>query len=201
MIRKVKMVVGLCLFAGMLTMKGQVPDLCKRVDMKPVLSLEQVRMAEFVEFICEIAGIKQLPGWPSEEEIAQMTPEQYYQMEVKMLIDNGFPPIFAEIEPERLVNRRFFASVMFQIAMQVDEKVKRDCANATTETEQLDCLVQHDWLYSKAGKIYREEILAILCSKREALKPPAPMFMPMIIFPEEFKGGIIEIPATPTEED
>jgi len=190
--------VGLFLFA-MIGINGQVPDLCMRVDMKPVLSLEQIRMAELVDFLCEIAGIKQLPSWPTD--LSKMTPEQYYQMEVKMLVDNGFPPIFLEIEPERLVNRRFFASLMFQIAMEADPKVKEDCANATTETEQLDCLVQHDWIYSKTGKIYREEILSILCEKKDIITPivPLPPILPPEIYPEEFKEGVLETPATPSE--
>jgi|GEM_PF-1071655 len=196
-------IIGLgVMFLALVSLRGQTPDLCTRVDMKPVLSLEQVRMSELVDFICEIAGLKQLPTWPSQEEISKMDPGQYYQMELKMLVDNGFPPIFMDIEPERLVNRRFFASLMFQIAMDVDEKVKTDCANAVTETDQLECLVQHDWLYSKAGKIYREEILSILCSKKDELKKvlPPPVIKPPEIYPEEFKEGILETPATPTEE-
>ncbi len=186
-------------FLAFLTGNGQTPDLCMRVDMKPVLSLEQIRMVELVDFISEIAGIKKLDIWPSD--VSKMTPQEYYQMEVKMLVDNGFPPIFLEIEPERLVNRRFFASLMFQIAMEADPKVQADCKAATTETEQLECLVQHDWLYSKAGKIYREEILSILCEKKDKIITllPTPVILPPDIYPEEFKEGVLETPATPTE--
>ncbi len=193
---------GLCvivffvlLFAGVLV-KGQ--DLCQRIDMKPVLSLEQVRQNELVDFLCEIAGIKELPEWP--DDISDMTPEQYYEMEVQMLIDNGFPPIFVEIEPTRVVNRRYFASLMFQIAMETDEQVQKDCADATTETEQLQCLVDHEWLYTKEGRIYREEILSVLCNKKEKLEeilPRPPIEIPPIV-PEEFVEIILESPASPS---
>jgi len=182
--------------------------LCTRVDMKPVLSLEQVRMNEMVEFLVVISGIKSLPGFPSPEEVQSMNPEEYYKMEVKMLVDNGFPPIFTEIEPERLVNRRFFSQVMFQVAMQSDPKMKEDCAGATTETDQMDCLEKHDWIYSQAGKIYREEILSVLCEKKQEITAvlPPPVIKPPEIYAQEFKEGIlepeiaeriIETPATP----
>ncbi len=195
----VKVIVFVILVFSFLGVNGQTQDLCLRVDMKPVLSLDQVRMADLVDFICELAGIKKLPTWPPD--ISGMTPEQYYKMEVKMLVDNRFPPIFLEIEPDRLVNRRFFASLMFQIAMESDAKVKEDCKNATTETEQFDCLVQHDWIYSKEGKIYREEILSILCEKKSNLEKlvPVPEIRSPEIYPEEFKEGILETPASPTE--
>ena len=201
-----KVIVGGIFILAIFGLNAQVPDLCKRVDMKPVLSLEQIRMAELVDFVCELAGIKKLPSWPTD--ISGMTPEQYYQMEVKMLVDNGFPPVFLEIEPERLVNRRFFASLMFQIAMDADPKVREDCKNATTETEQFECLLQHDWIYSTTGKIYQEEILSILCEKKAVLEeivpPPVikapeiyPQVFPEAILPEEFLQPVWEEPATP----
>ena len=175
--------------------KGQ--DLCQRIDMKPVLSLEQVRQNELMDFLCEIAGIKELSEWP--DDISGMTPEQYYEMEVQMLIDNNFPPIFMEIEPGRIVNRRYFASLMFQIAMEVDKDVQRDCADATTETQQLQCLVDHEWLYTEEGRIYREEILSVLCTKRDLIEdipPPPPAVEIPPITPEEFVEAILESPAS-----
>jgi len=192
---------GICI--GLLFLFLGVPgvgeDLCTRVDMKPVLSLEQVRMAELVDFLCELSGIKNLPSFP--KDISGMTPEEFYKLEVKMLIDNGFPPIFEEIEPDRLVNRRFFASLMFQIAMQVDERVQEDCKDAVSETEQMECLIKHDWIYSETGKIYREEILTILCEQRKQLEEvvPPPEIKPPEIYPEKFQEGVLEAPATPSE--
>lgn len=185
----------LTLFPFISTGDSKVPDLCQRVDMKPVLSLEQVRQNELVDFLCEIVGIKDKPDWPTD--ISGMTPEEYYEMEMDMLIKYGFPPIFVEIEPSRIVNRRYFASLMFQIAMEVDKEVQSDCADATTETEQLQCLVEHEWLYTKEGRIYREEILSILCNKREdmmKLMPPPPVVVP--IEPEEFLEATLESPAS-----
>ena len=198
--KKLKLGVGgFVIFIFLVSQAGLSEDLCTRVDMKPVLSLEQVRMAELVDFLCELSGIKNLPSFP--KDISGMTPEEYYKMEVKMLVDNGFPPIFLEIEPDRLVNRRFFASLMFQIAMQVDEKVKEDCKDAVTETQQMECLVKHDWIYSETGKIYREEILSILCTQRKTLEKvvPPPPIKPPAIFPEKVKEGVLESPATPSE--
>ena len=74
-------------------------NLCERVDMKPVLSLEQVQQNELIEFIVELSGLKYQEEWPAD--ISGMTPEQYYQMEVQLLVDKGFPPMFLEIEPDR----------------------------------------------------------------------------------------------------
>lgn len=189
-----------------LTATGVGQDLCLRVDMKPVLSLDQVRMADMAEFLCEIAGLKNLPTWPAPAEIEQMTPEEYYKMEVKMLAENGFPPIFMEMEPDRLVNRRFFNQLMFQIAMETDEKVKANCKGATTETEQVECLAQNDWISNRASKIYRNEILSILCEKRNNIQEivTEPELGAPQIITTEITGGvlglqeeIIEKPATP----
>lgn len=176
------------------SLTGMGQDLCTRVDMKPLLSLEQVRMNEMVDFLCDIAGLKSQPNWPKPDEIAKMNPEEYYRLETKRLVDNGFPPIFLEIEPDRLVNRRFFAQLMFQVAMETDAKVKQDCGGASTETEQLDCLVKHDWIYSQAGKIYREEILSVLCEKKDDIAKvvPPPVIKPPEISPQEFIEGILE---------
>ena len=196
------------LLALLFSLSAGGADLCTRVDMKPVLSLEQVRMNEMVDFLCDIAGLKASPNWPKPEAIAKMNPEEYYKMEVTALVDSGFPPIFTDIEPDRLVNRRFFSQLMFQVAMETDPKVKQDCAGASTETEQLDCLVKHDWVYSQAGKIYREEILSVLCEKKAEIERvvPPPVIKPPEIFADEFRQGIlepeqkekvIETPATP----
>ncbi len=171
-------------------------DLCNRVEMKPVLSLEQIRQNEFVDFLCEIMGLKDKPEWPSD--ISGMTPEQYYKMEVELLVKYGFPPIFMGIEPVRIVNRRYFSSLMFQIAMEVDKQVQTDCVDAHTETGQLQCLVDHKWLYTKEGRIYRQEILSILCNKRKDIKKliPAPPIEILPIRAEEFLEATLETPAS-----
>jgi len=196
MVRVYRFLTFLLFLIGLLALNGNSQDLCTRVDMKPVLSLEQVRMNEMVDFLAEISGIKSLPSWPSD--ITGMSPEEFYKMEVKMLVDNGFPPIFLEISPGELVNRRFFGSLMFQIAMEVDPKVQEDCKDAVSETQKMECLIQHDWVYSDTGKIYREEILSVLCEKRVEIKSliPPPPVVPPEIYVEEFKEGILEAPAT-----
>ena len=179
-------------------LRSSSQDLCGRVDMKPVLTLEQVRMADMADLLCTIAGLKNLPSWPKPDEIAKMTPEDYYKMETKALAVNGFPSIFMDIEPDRLINRRFFSQLMYQIAMETDDKVKQDCKGATTETDQLECLVKHNWVYSQAGKLYREEILSVLCEKKKEIQSliPPPVITPAEINPLEFKEGVLEIPAT-----
>lgn len=190
------MVIGALFLAGGVVL---AENLCERVDMKPVLSLEQVRQNELVEFMTELLGLKERPEWPTD--ISGMSPEEYYQMEVKMLVDNGLPPMFLEVEPDRIVNRRYFASLMFQIAMQVDPAVQADCANAVTETDQLQCLVDHDYIYTTEGKIYRDEILSVLCNKKDVIAqlvaPPAPLLAPVVIMPEVFGEAVLEVPASP----
>lgn len=188
--------VGVFLLAGG-TLLAQ--NLCERVDMKPVLTLEQVQQNELVEFMTQLLGLKERPDWPTD--ISGLTPEEYYQMEVKMLVDNGLPPMFLEIEPDRIVNRRYFSSLMFQIAMQADPAVQADCANAVTETDQLQCLVDHDYIYSAEGKIYRDEILSVLCNKKDIIAvmvaPPAPMLAPAVVAPEVFGEAVLEVPGSP----
>jgi len=193
---------GFALWGGMLLLAAGAlwaqADLCERVDMKPVLSLEQVRQNELIEFIVQMTGLKNKPGWPAD--ISNLTPEQYYQMEVNLLVQNGFPPMFQEIEPDRVVNRRYFASLMFQIAMEVNPQVKTDCANAVTETDQLQCLVDHDYIYSTEGKIYRDEILSVLCNKKQDLismipAPPPTLLAPQIA-PDVFTNAVLETPSS-----
>jgi len=193
MLRMLKLIGGSFLFFS-LALQGQ--DLCNYTDMKPVLSLAQMTQAEFTDVLCEITGLKSSPAWP--KDVSKMTPKEYNQMEVKLLVDNGFPPILQEVEPNALVNRRFFASLMFQIAKEADDQVKKDCANMTSETQQLECLTQHDYVYAKSLSIYRNEILTVLCTKKNVLKkvPPKEVSKPSEIYPEEFKEGILMSPGT-----
>jgi hypothetical protein len=192
---------GSAIIAGMLLLAGGslvAQDLCERVDMKPVLSLAQVRQNELIDFIVQLTGLKNKPGWPAD--ISNMTPEQYYQMEVNLLVQNGFPAMFREIEPDRLVNRRYFASLMFQIAIQANPQMQKDCANAVTETDQFQCLVDHDYIYSAEGKIYRDEILSILCNKKGdllAILPRVMELLPPMISPYMFNQAVLEAPVSP----
>jgi hypothetical protein len=188
--------------AGMIllfSLAAQGQDLCTRQHKKPVLSLEQMIQSELVDVLCEIAGMKELPEWP--EDITAMTPEQYYTMEVDLLVNNGYPPSFMEIEPGRLVNRRFFASLMFYIAMQVDDEFQKDCKDAIAETDQLECLFRHGYIYMKEATIYKDEILDILCSKELIVPPeaPPPRIEQIEIYPEEFMEATIESPGSPSE--
>jgi hypothetical protein len=197
--------VALGLVFTFFSLTGTSQDLCTRVDMKPLLSMDQVRMADMAEFLCDLAGLKQLPSWPSPEEIAQMDPESYYRMEVRALADNGFPPIFMEMESDRLVNRRFFNQLLFQIAMETDDKVKADCGGASSETEQVECLTRHDWVYNQSRQIYRTEILSVLCARERELRARTPSSGSVITTsptPAMAGGGggettQIETPATP----
>ncbi len=192
---------GSAIMVGMLLLAGGsllAQNLCERVDMKPVLSLEQVRQNELIDFIVQLTGLKNKPGWPAD--ISNMTPEQYYQMEVNLLVKNGFPAMFREIEPDRLVNRRYFASLMFQIAIQANPQMRTDCANAVTETDQFQCLVDHDYIYSAEGKVYRDEILSILCNKKAdliAILPRVRELLAPTISPYMFNEAVLEAPVSP----
>jgi len=200
-----RITIALGLVFAFFSLTGASEDLCTRVDMKPLLSIEQVRMADMAEFIANISGLNQSPSWPSPEEIANMDPGQYYDMEVKALADAGFPPIFMEMEPDRLVNRRFFNQLLFQIAMETDDRVRADCGGATTETQQSECLTSHDWVYSQANRIYRQEILSVLCERSSEvhgiIRSSSMLGAPVPITPAQIQGdlgeGIIEEPATP----
>ena len=149
-------------------------DLCATVDMKPVLSLQQVRQAEFVHFLCVVSGLET----PSPE---GKTPEQLYAEEVQLLLDNGFPDSLAGVEPDRLVTRRYFTSVMFPIACQSDPGFSAKNGALTDETQQLKALVEADWLFAEEGRLYREEVLSVLCSKRIAVSKPAEVEVPVWI--------------------
>lgn len=138
-------------------------DLCNTVDMKPVLSLQQVRQAEFVHFLVVLSGFQ--PPDPQ-----GLTVEQMYEAEVQILIKAGYPPAFAEIEPDRLVTRRYFASVIFQIAVETDDSFRLKYGSLTDETQQLEALVNEEWLFAEEGRIYREELLSILCLHQPELK-------------------------------
>lgn len=163
-------------------------DLCNTVDMKPVLSLQQVRQAEFVHYLCGLSGIKS----PSPE---GKTPEQLCKEETQLLIDAGFPSALAGVEPDRLVTRRYFCNIMYPLACDCNSQFNAKYGGLTDETQQLKALVEAEWLYAEEGRLYREEVLSILCSHQFTPTPKAAVEVPLWI-PTE--GTIaIESPVSP----
>ena len=161
-------------------------DLCNKIDMKPVLSLQQVRQAEFVHYLCVLSGIQT----PSPD---GKTPEQMYAEECKLLADNGFPAAITGVEPDRLVTRRYFATVMYPVACQSDPAFNAKYGGLTDETQQMKALVESDWMFAEEGRLYREEILSVLCAKKIVPVKPSQMQYPVWI-PTE---GTLEQPLSP----
>jgi hypothetical protein len=147
--------IGVFLFTARV---GAVPDLCQRVDEKPVLSLQTLRQADFVHMLVTFSGMQP----PAAE---GKTPEQYYDEEVQMLLNAGYPSTFAEIEPDRIVTRRYYASFLYQLLVENDSEFASRYGGLHDETAQLQALVSYEAIYSDGGSIYREEILASLCNK------------------------------------
>ncbi len=163
------------------------PDLCAQVDMKPVLSLQQVNQAELVHYMVMLS---RLPNPPTAE---GKSPEEFYQEEVKFLVDNGYPPILADVEPDRLVTRRYFASVMYQLAVLTDPDFAAKYSGLSNETDQLNALVKSEWIYAEEGRMYREELLSVLCNHTISIAPPEAVS----IVPEQIMEAIIEAPRSP----
>jgi len=153
-------------------------DLCNTVDMKPVLSLQQVRQADFVHFLVVISGIQ--PPAPEGK-----TPEQFYAEETQLLIDAGFPSSLAGVEPDRLVTRRYFTTVMYPVAVASDAAFSAKYGGLTDETLQLKALVEAEWLFAEEGRLYREEILSVLCSRKLVVHKPAAAEVPPLWIPTE----------------
>ena len=153
-------------------------DLCNTVDMKPVLSLQQVRQAEFVHFLVVISGIQ--PPDPEGK-----TPEQLCAEETQLLIDAGFPSSLAGVEPDRLVTRRYFTTVMYPVAVSSDASFSSKYGGLTDETAQLKALVEAEWLFAEEGRLYREEILSVLCSRKLVVLKPAAAEVPPLWIPTE----------------
>jgi hypothetical protein len=160
-------------------------ELCQRVDQKPVLSFQQVSQADLVHYLVVVAGLTP----PSE---AGKTPEEYYREEVQLLVDNGYPPSLAETEADRLVTRRHFASVMYQLAM-MDPAFAEKYGGLTDENAKINALVEEGYMYTKTGRIYREEILAVLCTKGV----PTPEAGALEVEPLMIMGAELETPASP----
>jgi hypothetical protein len=161
-------------------------DLCNKVDMKPVLSLQQVRQAEFVHYLVVLSGLEA----PNPE---GKTPEQMYAEETKILVDNGYPASLKGIEPDRLVTRRYFATIMYPVACQSDAAFNSKYGGLTDETQQLKALVEADWMFAEEGRLYREEVLSVLCAKKIAISKPPAIEVPVWI-PTE---GTLEAPLSP----
>ncbi len=164
-------------------------DLCNTVDQKPVLSLQQINQAEMVHYLIAINPEMQTP--PPEG----MPPEEYYQKETQMLLDAGYPPAFAEVEPDRLVTRRYFASLMFQVAVATDEEFARKHGDLTDETEQMQALMEEEWLYAEQGSIYREEILSVLCVHQPEIEKLEAIAID--VEPEDIREGTLESDLSP----
>jgi hypothetical protein len=178
-------VVALTLFAGDLSGRSEI---CLLSDMKPVLSLQQINQAELVHYLVVIAGLRP----PSPE---GKTPEEFYAEEVKMLTDAGYPAVFTEVEPDRIVTRRYFASVMYILATMVDKEFANKHGGLTDETAQLNALIESEWLYAEEERIYREEILSILCSRD--ISPPEKPAADYEIWPEIIQEANLESMISP----
>jgi hypothetical protein len=155
-------------------------DLCTNLDMKPVLSLDQITQAELIDYLVQVDPSLERPTGPGVD-----SPEALYQAEVKLLIDNGYPPILASVEPDHLVTRRYFASVIFDVAVATDPNFASQYGDLTDETERLRALVQEEWLYAEEGNIYRDEILSVLCSK----EPQPEDLMALDLAPEDISDA------------
>lgn len=152
-------------------------DLCNQLDMKPVLSLDQLYMADLVDYIVQID--------PNLERPEASSPEDLYRKEVELLIAAGYPAIFQDYPPNMLVTRRLFAQIMFQVAINTDPEFAANYSSVTNETEMLQALIDEAWLYSKEGEIYRDEILQVLCSKLPGRGPIAVEIIPVQLIDAE----------------
>ncbi|MFO8057401.1 MAG: hypothetical protein R6V10_08910 [bacterium] len=162
-------------------------ELCERVDQKPVLSFQQVTQAELIHYLVVIGGLTP----PSPE---GKSPEELYEEEAQLLVDAGYPPALAEVEADRLVTRRYFASLMYQVAMQSDPSFAAKHSGLTEANEKMNALVEEGWLYSKTGRIYREEILSVLCT--QPIEPPEEE-RALEVEPVMIMGAELESPASP----
>ncbi len=162
-------------------------DLCSEIDRKPVLSTQQITQAELVHYIVVIAGYDA----PSPD---GKTPEEYYQQELSILISAGYPPALKGENPDRLVTRRYYASIIFQIAKETDPAFATRYRDCTDEQCKINALVDSGWMHVKRGTIYREEILSVLCSKDIRIRKAGAVIE---IEPVLIMGAELEAPASP----
>jgi hypothetical protein len=163
-------------------------SLCLRLDEKPVLSLNTINQAQLVHLMIELNPNLSHPTGVDPQSDA------YYEAEVQTLIDAGYPPIFAGVESDHIVTRRYFASLMFEIASETDPAFRAKYGELTDETERTNALVQSDWLFDgEDPNIYYEEILSVLCNK----SAPPPPRMAVDIIPASIRNAELEGPRSP----
>jgi len=195
LVKRNKSLFFLVLLTVLISSRGYGEDLCENVHRKPVFDGQQVKQAELVHYMVVLCGLKA----PNPD---GKSPGDYYEEEVQLLVDYGFPPALAEVEPNRLVTRRYFASMLFQVAVDCNEEFAEKYGHLTDETDQINALIEADCLYSKEGRIYRKEILSVLCSKSELLSRPKPEpvmdLTPVSIIDAAIESGsLIESVASP----
>ena len=166
---------------------AQTEDVCSEIHKKPDLSSQQITQAEFVHYLVVISGLKA----PSKE---GKTPQQFYQEELSLLVDAGYPRSLKAINADRIVTRRYYASVVFQVAKEVDTAFATKYAGCKDEQCKMDALVESGWMHTKTGKIYRAEILSVLCSKDLTIKEEGAA---IDIEPVLMMGAELEVPASP----
>lgn len=181
------LLLGFLLIVVSSTQVGAVAELCERVDQKPVLSPQPLRQHEFVHLMVVISGLQP----PSPE---GKTPEQYYEEEVQLLIDNGFPPGLAQVEPNRIVTRRYFASMMYPIAVAQDSEFAARYGGLTDETQQANALMEAEYMYSDEENIYRQEVQSVLCTKGLRITPP--QAEAVVVKPIQQKEANTEVPVS-----
>ncbi|MFO8055765.1 MAG: hypothetical protein R6V10_00520 [bacterium] len=185
---KVKLAVMIAALSLASSAYGQSKEeLCSVTHRKPDLSTQQIKHAEFVHYLVVISG---LPA-PSPE---GKSTEEYYQQELSLLVDAGYPPALKQMEADRIVTRRYFASIIFQIAKQTDPAFATRYSDCKDEHCKINALVESGWMHSKTGNIYREEILSVLCSKDIRIKREG---VAIDIEPILLMGAELEAPASP----
>jgi len=55
---------------------------------------------------------------------------------------------------------------MYPVACQSDPAFNAKYGGLTDETQQMKALVESDWMFAEEGRLYREEILSVLCAKK-----------------------------------
>jgi hypothetical protein len=114
---------------------------------------------------------------------------------VRILIDRGYPSSLADIPPDEIVTRRYFAQMVFQVLVENDPEFKAKYGDRQSETEQLDALLESGYIFSTEGKVYREEILAVLC--RLPVPKPLPKGEYIEIAPIVIQDANLEVPLSP----
>lgn len=190
---KLHMLIGLKVMALLLAFSmssassAQTEDVCAEIHKKPDLSSQQITQAEFVHYLVVISGLKA----PSQK---GKTQQQFYQEELSLLVDAGYPASLKDINADRTVTRRYYSSVVFQIAKEAEPAFAAKYSGCKDEQCKMDALVDSGWMNTKTGKIYRAEILSVLCSKDLTIKEEGAA---IDIEPVLMMGAELEVPASP----